>query len=64
MPTATMPSSFSTTGFEAFLEARHEPAWIAAMRSAAFEAYIDSLLRELDPEEYRRLDLRSFKADA
>ena len=64
MPTATMPSSFSTTGFEAFLESRHEPAWVTAKRSAAFEAYIDSLSRELDPEEYRRLDLRSFKADA
>ncbi len=64
MPTATLPSSFSTTGFEAFLDGRHEPAWIAAKRSAAFEAYIDSLSRELDPEEYRRLDLRSFKPDA
>lgn len=59
-----MPSSFSTTGFEAFLESRTEPAWVTEKRSAAFEAYIDSLNRELDPEEYRRLDLRSFKPDA
>ena len=50
MPTATMPSSFSTTGFEAFLESRNEPAWITEKRSTAFEAYIDSLSRELDPE--------------
>ena len=59
-----MPSSFTPTGFEAFLESRTEPAWVTEKRSIAFEAYIDSLSRELDPEEYRRLDLRSFKADA
>jgi len=64
MPTATMPSSFSTTGFEAFLESRTEPAWVTEKRTAAFAAYIDSLSRELDPEEYRRLDLRSFKPDS
>lgn len=57
-------SSFSSTAFEAFLESRTEPDWVTAKRSAAFEAYLDSLTRDLDPEEYRRLDLRSFKADA
>lgn len=60
----TDTSSFSSTGFEAFLESRSEPAWVTEKRSAAFEAYVDSLTRDLDPEEYRRLDLRSFKPDA
>ena len=44
-----MPSSFSITGFDAFLESRQEPAWVTAKRTSAFEAYID-FVRNRRPE--------------
>ncbi len=53
---------FSTEIFEQFLEARHEPSWITDARRVAFETYQNLLQEDLDPEEFKRVDLRVFNA--
>ncbi len=60
---APAPSStgFDRTVFENFLSARQEPGWISDKRSAAFELYEQKLEEPLDPEEYKRVDLRAFQ---
>lgn len=53
---------FSSEVFEQFLATRNEPAWITASRRAAFEQYQSLLQDDLDPEEFKRVDLRVFNA--
>ncbi|MGV2341341.1 MAG UNVERIFIED_CONTAM: hypothetical protein LVR18_47630 [Planctomycetaceae bacterium] len=53
---------FSAEIFEQFLESRQEPAWITEKRRAAFETYQSLLTADLDPEEFKRVDLRIFNA--
>ncbi len=54
---------FSNDVFERFLETRNEPAWLTNARRAAFETYSNLLLEELNPEEFKRVDLRIFNAN-
>jgi len=60
--TDTTPG-FGTAAFESFLETRDEPDWITAQRRAAFACYQDSQQAELDPEEWKRVDLRRFQPE-
>jgi len=53
---------FSTEVFEQFLATRSEPSWITDARRVAFEIYQNLLQEDLDPEEFKRLDLRIFNA--
>ncbi len=53
---------FDSATFEAFLATRSEPTWITAARRAALEAYQNLLQVDLDPEEFKRVDLRVFNA--
>ena len=53
---------FSTEIFEQFLAARNEPSWITDARRVAFETYQNLLQEDLDPEEFKRVDLRVFNA--
>lgn len=53
---------FSTEVFEQFLASRQEPDWVTARRRAAFDAYQELLAADLDPEEFKRVDLRVFNA--
>lgn len=53
---------FSSEVFEEFLATRVEPSWITDARRAAFEVYQGLLQEELDPEEFKRVDLRVFNA--
>lgn len=65
MTTATVDISrigFDRDVFEQFLAGRNEPHWITEARRAAFDAYQRLLLEELDPEEFKRVDLRVFNA--
>ena len=48
--------------FEKFLRSRQEPQWMTEARRAAFEIYQGLLETDLDPEEFKRLDLRAFNA--
>src|SRR5579872_226763 len=69
MSTAILPPAgevhaapgFSEAQFEAFLESRGEPAWISQRRRAAFEVYRQKLAEPLNPEEFKRVDLRAFQ---
>ncbi|MEQ9408963.1 MAG: Fe-S cluster assembly protein SufD [Fuerstiella sp.] len=53
---------FSSEVFEQFLSTRDEPQWITDARRAAFTVYQQFLQEELDPEEFKRVDLRVFDA--
>ncbi|MEI6540631.1 MAG: Fe-S cluster assembly protein SufD [Planctomycetota bacterium] len=53
---------FDSATFEAFLATRSEPTWITAARRAEFETYQNLLQVDLDPEEFKRVDLRVFNA--
>ena len=53
---------FSTEVFEQFLATRNEPSWITDARRVAFETYQNLLQEDLDPEEFKRVDLRVFNA--
>lgn len=48
-------------GFEAFLATRNEPQWVIKRRVEAFATYQDLCDQPLDPEEFRRIDLRLFR---
>ncbi|MFM7556719.1 MAG: SufD family Fe-S cluster assembly protein, partial [Verrucomicrobiota bacterium] len=65
MSTATSASRTPPTFGEAALLAHpgraSEPAWLGEQREAAFASYEDLLNRPLDPEEWKRVDLRSFQ---
>ena len=54
-------SSFSREAFEAWLATRNEPEFVVARRRQAFELYQERLETPLDPEEYKRVDLRTFR---
>jgi Fe-S cluster assembly protein SufD len=53
---------FSSEVFEKFLAGRSEPSWITDARRAAFARYEELLGQDLDPEEFKRVDLRVFNA--
>ncbi len=57
------PRAFDRTAFEAFLKARNEPGWISDARRKAFDVYSQKLDSPLDPEEFKRVDLRAFRPD-
>jgi Fe-S cluster assembly protein SufD len=54
-------AGFSRADFDAFLKSRHEPDWVTARRRAAFDIYEQKLSEPLNPEEYKRIDLRPFQ---
>ena len=56
-------TSFDAAAFERFLATRNEPAWATELRRNAFEAYRESLVSELDPEEWKRVDIRAFRPE-
>ncbi len=57
--TATpLPVTFDEAAFEAFLATRDEPAWVTERRQQAFSTLQDKFEVELDPEEWRRVNLR------
>ncbi len=57
-------SLITSDGFESFLETRHEPDWLTQRRRDAFALYQSLCETELEPEEYRRIDLRLFRPDS
>ena len=60
--TATAPpATFNETAFNEFVSARNEADWVKEARRAAFEIYEQKVGEELDPEEWKRVDLRTFR---
>ncbi|MEZ6144555.1 MAG: SufD family Fe-S cluster assembly protein [Planctomycetaceae bacterium] len=60
---STSTTGFDQSTFDAFLAARNEPEWIQDQRREAFAHYQRQLAEPLDPEEYKRLDLRTFRPE-
>jgi len=52
---------FGQDGFAAFLATRDEPGWVSELRQQAFALYQAKLSEPLDPEEWKRVDLRTFR---
>ena len=63
MTTFETVTGFNRTAFEAFLESRDEPGWIADGRRRAYDNYQDRLAVPLDPEEWKRVETRTFRPD-
>lgn len=57
------PAGFQQAAFDHFLDMRHEPDWLQQRRRTAFSRFIELQNVELDPEEYRRLELRTFRPE-
>jgi len=62
-PSSTTVPGFDATAFAAFLEARDDPGWVTDLRRAAFNVYQQQLAAPLDPEEWKRVELRPFRPD-
>jgi Fe-S cluster assembly protein SufD len=62
MTTDISRTGFDSETFEQFLVTRNEPSWITDARRAAYAKYEELLQQELDPEEFKRVDLRVFNA--
>lgn len=52
---------FDRAAFEAFVAQRDDPGWVVDLRREAFEAFEEKQLSPLDPEEWKRVDLRAFR---
>ncbi len=52
--------AFDRAAFEAFVAARDEPEWLVRRRREAFDHFERLLKVPLEPEEWKRLDLRLF----
>ncbi|MCA9089784.1 MAG: Fe-S cluster assembly protein SufD [Planctomycetaceae bacterium] len=64
MNTMTAPlKGFASPAFEDFLARREDPEWVRSQRREAFGTYQDLLQTELDPEEYKRVDLRTLRPE-
>jgi Fe-S cluster assembly protein SufD len=62
MPTATLPKSgFDQQSFEAFLQARTEPAWLIQQRREAWQTFLSKDWPSRSDEEWIRTDIRLFK---
>lgn len=61
--TASSTPGFDQAVFDKFLATRSEPDWLLDRRREAFELFEEKSAEPLDPEEYKRLDLRTFRSD-
>lgn len=59
--TASIPSGFTAEVFEAFLQTRDEPDWVTERRREAFDLFQRLAAADLDPEEWKRVQLRAFR---
>lgn len=61
--TETKNLEFTRAGFESFLAARKEPAWLSDIRKAAWERFEEMPWPSTRDEEWMRTDIRTFKLD-
>ncbi len=61
--TASTLPGFHADRFQEFLADRDEPDWCTEARRAAFLKYQNLLKQPLDPEEWKRVDLRAFRPE-
>ncbi len=63
IPTLPRSTSFDAAAFEQFIASRREPTWVSDLRRRSFEAYRELLVTELDPEEWKRIDIRALRPE-
>lgn len=56
-------AGFTEDAFLSFLDGLNEPEWMLEQRRDAFQAYRKLVAEELDPEEFKRVDLRIFRSN-
>lgn len=56
-------ASFDTAALESLIAHRNEPDWVAERRRQSHALYEERRSEPLDPEEYKRIDLRTFRPD-
>lgn len=61
--TQTAPAPFNQAAFAEFCGRRNEPDWLQSLRQEAFEIYQALQQQPLDPEEFKRIDLRTFRPE-
>lgn len=61
---AKIDGGFDEAAFARFLDARNEPNWVTELRRRAYELYCQKSQEELDPEEWKRVDIRGFDPSA
>jgi Fe-S cluster assembly protein SufD len=61
--TSPLNGAFDAEIFETFLTSRQEPAWVSDQRRNAFEIYRELLSTDLNPEEWKRVDIRAFRPE-
>jgi Fe-S cluster assembly protein SufD len=64
MPRPSQDSPFSEESFHRWLSARNEPDFIVERRRKAFALYQELLQTPLNAEEFKRVDLRTFRPDS
>lgn len=57
----TAQSGFTQESFDAFLEGRHEPAWLIDRRREAWRRFEQLPMPDTSQEEWRRTDIRLFR---
>ena len=62
MSTATA-TAFDQAAFDSFLSTREEPGWASERRQAAFSIYRELASVPLDEEEWKRVELRTFRPE-
>jgi Fe-S cluster assembly protein SufD len=61
--TQTAPAPFDHAAFAEFCGRRNEPDWLQSRRQEAFATYQSLLQQPLDAEEFKRIDLRTFRPE-
>lgn len=56
-----LATGFEAAAFEQFIEHRDDPDWVVDLRRKAFETFQDKQSTPLDPEEWKRIELRTFQ---
>lgn len=63
MDSVTLPATFDEKAFELFLAGRDEPSWVTDARRKAFQVFQEKSAAPLNPEEWKRVDLRTFRPE-
>ena len=63
MTNLVAPRGFTQEAFQAFLDTRHEPAWLTELRLESFSQFLSLPLPSTSDEEWRRTDIRLLRLD-
>ncbi len=61
--TPAVVRGFSRQAFDQFISGRSEPDWVTSLRRDSYEVFQERQYTPLDPEEWKRVDLRTFRPE-